>query len=330
MAPRVWERVAIELDSGDTAEGVAPLIVSASRSTDIPAFYGQWFVERLRRGYASWVNPFSGQVQHVSFSRTRAVAFWTKNPRPFLPLLHDVGRFVPNYYVLFTLNDYEREALEPGVPPLEQRVSTFLELAHRIGPERVVWRFDPLVLSDTLTVDELAERVNSLAARLEGATRRLVVSFVDIERYPKVKRNLARAGSSAREFTCGEKRAFASRVAEPLRTRGIQVQTCAEEIDLTEYGITPGACIDGALLRRLFGSDAVPEDLPKDKGQRSLCRCVASKDIGRYDTCPHLCAYCYANSSPQAVARSREQMGAGFPAVLGPRPDSCSRCGMCG
>lgn len=158
-----WERVAIKLDSGDECEGVAPVIISASRSTDIPAFYGTWFVERLKRGYADWVNPFSGSLQHVSFARTRAIVFWTKDPRPMMAKLRDVAAIVPNFYFLYTLNDYEQEGYEPAVAHLERRIRTFLELSDRLGPGRVVWRFDPLILSDVCTVDILSERVSTLA-----------------------------------------------------------------------------------------------------------------------------------------------------------------------
>lgn len=346
-----WDRIRIKADNGELVDAIAPVIVSASRSTDIPAFYGDWFVERVARGYASWVNPFSGQVTHVSFAQTRAVAFWTKNPRPFLTRLRDLDRLIPNYYFLYTLNDYGPENWEPHVPPLDDRVDTFLTLSERLGAGRMVWRFDPLILSDTTDIPQLSRRVENVAARLEGATGTLVISFVDIQRYPKVKRNLARAGARCREFTDDARREVAGLLAGIGERHGMQVATCAEEIDLQAQGVAHHRCIDDALLRREFGDDRalmafvgeppvaqgelLGSDTPrrhplKDRGQRSACGCIVSKDIGRYDTCPHLCVYCYANSSPEAVQRNRALMDTNYGPVLGVRPNTCSRCGMCG
>ncbi|MBD3241487.1 MAG: DUF1848 family protein [Chitinivibrionales bacterium] len=348
MAFTGWQRLPLILDSGEEVEAIAPVIVSASRSTDIPAFYGEWFVERFSRGYVTWINPFSGRPMHVSFAKTRAAVFWTKNPRPMLRRLPDLDTLLPNYYFLFTLNDYEREGWEPQVPALDERIDTFHALSRRLGPGRVVWRADPLVLSDTLHVAELSARLERIASALEGATHKLVVSFVDIERYPKVKRNLARANARCRRPSGPQVHELAATLADIGAGHGMTVATCAEELDLREYGIEHNRCIDDALLRREFGGDrelmaflgegvrddrmdsALMKRHPlRDKGQRSRCGCIVSKDIGRYDTCPHLCVYCYANSSPQAVARNRSEMKSGFPAVLGASPGGCSGCGQC-
>lgn len=348
MAFKGWRRLPVELENGDAIEGVAPVIISASRSTDIPAFYPEWFVERLARGYVTWINPFSGRPSSVSFARTRAIVFWSKNPRPMLRRLPDLNALMPNYYFLYTLNDYVREGWEPAVPGLDERIDTFHALSSRIGPGRVVWRFDPLVLSGALGTGELIARIAAMASELEGATRTLVVSFVDIERYPKVKRNLARAGASCRQPSEAEKRELAAALGAIGARHGMTVATCAEEMDLSAHGIVHSRCIDDVLLRREFGHDAelmaflgdvdsgdrrdagsIRKHPLKDKGQRARCGCIVSKDIGRYDTCPHLCVYCYANSSPQAVARNRAQMGDGYPAILGARPGNCSGCGLC-
>ena len=125
MAARSWDRVEIRADDAGLIQAAAPVIVSASRRTDIPAFYAEWFVRRLRAGYVRWVNPFSGQAQYVSFARTRAVVFGSKNPQPLLPHLAELDRRGIGYYVQFTLNDYEAEGLEPGLPPLATRLATF-------------------------------------------------------------------------------------------------------------------------------------------------------------------------------------------------------------
>jgi hypothetical protein len=257
------------------------------------------------------VNPFSGTPQYVSFARTRAVVFWTKNPKPILPHLAELDRRGMGYYFQFTLNDYEAEGLEPGVPPLGERVETFAELSRRIGKEKVVWRYDPLLLFDGLNVERLVERVVRVGEATHPWTEKLAIAFADIERYAKVRSRLRRFGGGCRELSPEEMRAFAERLTDAARGWGLQIATCAEAIDLSDLGIGRNKCIDDALMTRLFPHDAElmpflgPEALRqriKDKGQRKECGCIVSKDIGAYDTCPHLCRYCYANSSERAVA----------------------------
>lgn len=139
---------------------VTPVIIPASRATDIPDFYSEWFMKRLRAGYAVWTNPFNrNSSQRVSFEKARVFIFWTKDQAPLMPHLDEIERMGYHYYVQYTLNDYEREGLEPGLPSLDDRVETFRALAERIGKERVIWRFDPLLLSDDLTVEGLLARV---------------------------------------------------------------------------------------------------------------------------------------------------------------------------
>jgi Domain of unknown function (DUF1848) len=313
MAFKGWEKVAIRTAQGEAVEAVAPVIVSASRRTDIPAFYAEWLVERLRAGYVRWVNPFSGTPQFVSFARTRAVVFWTKNPRPMLPHLAELDRRGIGYYFQFTLNDYETEGLEPGVPPLRERIEAFRELSQAIGKQKVVWRYDPLLLAEGLTVEGAAERVVRVGEQLHPDTEKLVVAFADIERYAKVRTRLRAFGKGCRELSSDETREFAEMLAAATRSWGIAIAACAEVIDLTDLGIGRNRCIDDELLARLFGHDPElmrflgPEEFRqrlKDKGQRKECGCIVSKDIGAYDTCPHLCRYCYANLSayPHATA----------------------------
>lgn len=284
------------------------MVLSASRATDIPAFYADWFMNRIRAGYFRWANPFNAQqVQTVSSSKVRVIVFWTKNPAGLLPHLDELDRRGIHYYFQYTLNDYEEEDYESRVPRLEERIGTFRRLADRLGPERMVWRMDPLMLADRLGVADLLGKAGKLAAALAGSTRKLVFSFADIEAYPAVKRNLARAGIAAREFTRGEMEAFARGLSEINRRHGLELATCAEEVDLSAFGIGHNRCVDGERMARLWPEDtALMEFLGsrqgvKDKGQRKACGCIVSKDIGRYRTCPHLCVYCYANSSPGEV-----------------------------
>ncbi len=296
-----------------------PVIISASRATDIPAWFGPWFLERLREGGTVWKNPFSGREQAVSFASVRAIVFWTKNPRPFFPALDEVDRSGIGYYFQFTLNDYTREGLEPNLPPLEDRIRTFIDLSRRIGRDRVIWRADPLILSAELTVDELLRRIGKIGNRIHYATRKLVFSFADIERYPKVRRRLANTTGGFREFTPDECIAFSQGLAALNNRWGLTLATCAEELppgtDLSGFRISPNRCVDPALLSALYpedpallsflsrdNGDAAGSPL-KDRGQRKACGCIVAKDIGIYSTCMHLCRYCYANRDDNQVMR---------------------------
>lgn len=327
-----WEKIPLTVTHPAVApeagrvEAIAPLIVSASRSTDIPAFYGDWFMKRLSAGYVRWKSPFGGKPVYVSFEKTRVFVFWSKNPAPFLPCLDILDDMGYGYYFLFTLNDYEREDLEPGVPPISERIETFRQLSRRVGRGRVVWRSDPLILTEDISVLDLLERIRSTGDRIAPFTERMIFSFVDIEKYSKVRRNLDAGGiRDAREFTGREVEEFCAGLADLNRKWGLSLTSCAEWSDLSRFGIGPGQCINSDLMTREFGRDQklmdflYPDDqltlagTPsaadplwrlKDPGQRNTCRCIVSKDIGQYSTCMHLCAYCYANTFPDTARRN--------------------------
>lgn len=321
----VWKKVRITDETGEMIEAQAPVIVSASRSTDIPAFYAEWFIDRLKKGYLAWKNPFNGKKLYVSFEKTRVIVFWTKNPRPLLRYIDALDSLKLNYYFQFTLNDYVLEGYEPCVPSVESRIDTFRELSERLGSARVIWRFDPLMLSNKVTVKQLLEKVEHIGDQLKGYTERFVFSFADIAAYATVQKNLLKRGLFAREFVPEEMEQFARGICELNREWGFRVSTCAETIDLSAYGIDHNRCVDDQLLRDVFSSDTqlmeflgynedneLFEDFKtqsrsrnlKDKGQRKACGCIVSKDIGAYNTCPHLCAYCYANADNGRVLKN--------------------------
>lgn len=168
------------------------MIVSASRATDIPACYTEWFFRRLQRGYAVRRNPFNNTRVPVSFARTRVVVFWSKNPRPLLPRLGELEERKIHSLLHYTLNDYVAEGFEPNLPPLDERIDTFRACAERLERDRVIWRFDPLLLTDRLDVGELLHRIGRLGDRLSGYTSKLVFSFADIRNYRRVAANLDR------------------------------------------------------------------------------------------------------------------------------------------
>ena len=288
-----------------------PVILSASRATDIPAFYADWFMNRLRAGWFKWTNPFNpAQVRTVSVAKTRVIVFWSKHPAGLWAHRDELDRTGIHYVFQYTLNDYAEEGWEPRLPPLADRLRLFRRWADRIGPERVTWRLDPLMRTELVGVPELLAKAERLAAALAPHTRKLVFSFADLADYPAVRRNLARAGIAAREFSSAEMEEFARELAEINRAHGLALATCAEASDLSAFGIAHNRCVDGELLAKLWPDDgALMEFLGaraarKDKGQRKACGCAASKDIGRYRTCPHACAYCYANGTDAEAERN--------------------------
>lgn len=279
-------------------------------------------MERLRRGYVRWVNPFNQVPMLVSFAEARVIVFWSKNPKPMMRFLPELDATGINYYFQYTVNDYEGLPLEPHVPPLTERIDTFQSLSEKLGKKRVIWRFDPLLLTDDLTVDRLVERIARVAERLSPYTERLVFSFADIAVYRKVRSNLARENVNYRGFTSDLMADVAERLQALNRRWGLKLGTCAEGIDLDSYGIEHNRCIDDRLMIEVFGHDrklmvflgyepdlfgSAKRPSLKDKGQRKECGCITSKDIGMYDTCPHLCAYCYANSSRSTVLKNWER-----------------------
>ena len=335
------EKVAIHIDKGRIVEALAPVIISASRSTDIPAFYAKWFFNRLAKGYCVWYNPFNRQQKiYVSFARCKVIVFWTKNPKPILPYLHELDERGIHYYFQVTLNDYTAEGFEPNVPSVEERIRTFRELSERIGHERVIWRFDPLILTPDMTSRTLLSRIWKIGNQLKGYTDKLVFSFVDVKAYRKVQSNLVKEThcftkenveeAEARDWQRQELAEGLAKLRDVWDSEGwnIRLATCAEDVDLAAYDIEHNRCIDGELMERVFGDDRelvyylhtgrLPEpdlfgelpDIPadkknlKDKGQRKVCGCMVSKDIGMYDTCRHFCVYCYANTSRECVQKN--------------------------
>lgn len=347
---KTWEEIQITTEHGELKKAIAPVIISASRSTDIPAFHSEWLINRWKSGYACWVNPFNRtNAQYISFRNTRLFVFWTKNPKPLIPHLTVFDKLGLNYYFQYTLNDYEKEGFEPNVPSLERRIETFLQLSEQIGKEKVVWRFDPLLLTDQLTVRELLNRIWNLGNQLISHTDKLVFSFADILSYRKVKSNLLKETSfynkttiNLAEFSLAQKNEFAAEIQLILQewrkvNPDFQIATCAEDIDLEQYQIQHNKCIDNELIAKLFSDDSKlmdllglkPEELSlfgeaiqkknpnlKDKGQRKACGCMISKDIGSYNTCNHLCVYCYANTSPEVVRKNLVELTTDSESIL--------------
>ena len=325
----VQDRIEIVNDGGDTVFAQTPVIISASRSTDIPAFYSDWFLHRLKKGYSAWTNPFNGVKSYVSYKHVRLIVFWSKNPEPLLDpsgILDYLTEHGINAYIQFTLNDYVSEGIERGVPPLDKRIDTFKRLVDRLGFGKVIWRFDPLILTDSIDVDALLEKCSNIGEQLKGYTEKLVFSFADISDYRKVKSNLLAGGIRYREFSETDMLTFSCGLQRLNKEWGLTLATCGERIDLDRFGIVHNKCVDDDLMIKYFSDDEIlmrhlgveiESDLftgervvikskksNKDKGQRLYCGCIASKDIGQYNTCIHMCEYCYANSSKELARKN--------------------------
>ena len=276
------------------------LIISASRATDLPAFHAKWFMDRLKAGYCVWHNPFNkNQSTVVSFEQTKVFVFWSKNPVPLMPHLKEIEDKGYQFYFQYTLNDYEADHLEPRLPPLAKRLDTFKKLSERLGKHRVIWRFDPIILGDSISVESILERINHLGEALHPYTEKLVFSYVDM--YRKTQGSLNRIDPSLRAPTPLEMRQLAQGIKDMNESWGtpLHLATCAEEIDLTDLGILKNKCVDDELVLRLCPNDPDLEALfhkkpkqqtqlslfmdttpstTKDTGQRKPCGCVKSKD----------------------------------------------------
>lgn len=286
------------------------MIVSASRRTDIPAFYVEWLLGRLREGYALAVNPMNPrQARRVSLlpEDVDALVFWSKNPRPLLAERGALSGYA--YYLQFTLNAYGPE-VEPGLPGLEERIGTLLRWAEAVGPDRVIWRYDPILLSEAYPAAFHLERFENLAGILRGAVRQVTVSFMDD--YAKIRRRVAALG--ARCPSAGEIPALAAPLAQIARAHGLRIAACAEPFDLSGCGIGRARCVDGELIAAIGGKE--PKAGP-DPNQRPGCGCLASVDIGAYNCCVHGCAYCYANAGEAAAERNRRRHDPRAASLLG-------------
>lgn len=264
-------------------------IISASRRTDVPAFHAAWFMARVREGACQVRNPFNAaQVAEVSLrpEDVAAMVFWTRDARPLLPLLPELTDRGFAYYVHYTLTGYPR-VLEPRVPAMDDAVAVMQELSALLGPERVIWRYDPIFFTTLTPPAYHVEHFAHLARLLRGTVTRVKVSFFDA--YRGADRRLAATGIPP--VPCPDLAPVMHGLADAARAAGLQMESCAERVDLTPYGILPGKCIDDALLARLFGLTLPTR---KDPGQRPHCGCIPSKDIGSYNTCAHGCVYCYA------------------------------------
>lgn len=296
------------------------MIISASRRTDIPAFYAEWFMNRLREGFLFVQNPFNAhKLSRIELSPDKidAIVFWTKNPKPLLKYLKEIDEMGYNYYFQFTLTGYPKQ-LEPSVPLIDEILSTFKQLSEQIGPQKVIWRYDPIIISDITDEKYILKNFENLTKILSNHTRRVVISFADF--YKKVLRNIDKITNeqninfydiNLRPDQIENISKFISSIA---KEHSLDIFSCAEKLNLSHCGINHGKCIDDELISELFG---IRFDISKDKNQRDECGCVQSKDIGQYNTCTHDCLYCYANNDKKLASKNKDSHDPSKPTLIG-------------
>ena len=287
------------------------MLISASRRTDLPAFYSEWLFNRLKEEYVLVRNPMNiHQVGKISLSPdvVDGIVFWTKNPIPMMNRLSELDKYT--YYFQFTLTAYDRD-VEPNIPSKNRAIiPAFQELSKKIGKDKIIWRYDPIFFNDRYTMDYHCKYFRVLASKLGAYTEKCTVSFLDL--YKNTARNISplNVQTDTKELQFEIMQKFADIAAE----YGIYVDTCAEKIDLGSLKIAHACCIDKERFERIGNCRL---NLGKDPNQRSECGCVASIDIGTYNTCKHGCLYCYANYNLKSVNRNSAAHNPNSPLLFG-------------
>lgn len=295
------------------------MIISVSRRTDIPAFYSEWFINRIREKYCCVVNPFNTkQVSYVSLDKrdVDVLVFWTKNPMPLMRYLDELDSLGYKYFFQYTLTGYSK-LWELYIPDVEKSINTFKRLSERVGSDKIIWRYDPIILSNITDYKYHYANFVKLADRLKDSTHRVVISILDDYRGARGRINeLKKIGVSLVENAVDNMEFvnLIKGISEYAKSKGLEIYSCAEPIKLEKYGVLPGKCIDDKYIKKVFNLDV---SSLKDKNQRKECGCVQSKDIGVYDSCLHGCKYCYANRRDSLVRNNYETHNPKSPSLLG-------------
>ena len=269
------------------------MILSVSRRTDIPAFFSLWFFKRIEEGFVLVRNPFNRQqVSRIALSPDLidCIVFWTKDPSDEfiqqLPRLDELGY---KYYFQFTLTSYDK-TIEKNVPRKKEVIEKFRRISELVGKDQIIWRYDPILLSNHFDIEYHKKYFEYLAQSLSPYTQKCIISFLDF--YPKIEKELTEHG--IKKMGAAEMTELAEIISFITARYNLKVQSCCEDIDLLQFGITKSHCVDGDLIQKITRKDC---PFKQDKNQRAGCGCVSSVDIGVYNTCRHNCIYCYANRS---------------------------------
>ena len=284
------------------------MILNTGSRTDIPAYYSDWFYNRIEAGYVLVRNPYyPSQITKYQLSPDviDVMVFCTKNPSPMLDRLSLLSAFDTFWFV--TITPYGAE-IEPHVPPKEQVITSFRQLSAAIGSSRISWRYDPVLITDTYPIAHHIEQFHRMAEALSGYTTQCVVSFIDL--YEKTKRNFR----GIRSVTKGEQEILIEAFSNIAKENGLQIHLCCENASLVRENVDADGCMSKAVLEKALGCRL---DVPKKKTARSECSCLLGADIGAYNTCGHGCLYCYANYDMETVAKNRKLHNASSPLLIG-------------
>lgn len=284
------------------------MILHTGMRTDIPAFYTEWFINRLKEGFVMVRNPYNPiQVTkyHISPDIVDVIAFCTKNPKPFLSYMDMLKNYGQYWFV--TITPYGKE-IEPNVPDKEEVIKSFQELSQKVGIHSIGWRYDPIFISEEYSVQRHIEDFEHMAALLSGYTNTCVISFIDL--YQKVLRNFPEVREVKRE----ERIELAKAFVQIGKKYNITIKACAEGSELALYGVDCSGCMTTEVFEKAIDCSL---EVPKVKGARSECGCLLGCDIGAYNTCAHLCRYCYANYDAKTVIKNKKLHNPKSPLLLG-------------
>ncbi|WAM36190.1 DUF1848 domain-containing protein [Caldicellulosiruptor acetigenus] len=286
------------------------MIISASRRTDIPAFFGDWFINRIKEGFAMYRNPMRPtQVFAVSLhpKDVDAIVFWTKNPKNFLDKLKYLDEYI--YYFQFTITPYAQD-LEPGIPNKDEVIETFIKLSDMIGEKRVIWRYDPIIITDKMPLDYHKEKFEELSEKLSPYTQKCIISYVDF--YSKAEDELNKI--NAKRLEQNDLYNLFSAIGSIGKKYNLSVETCAEDVPVEYLGLKKAHCVDGDLINDLRKEKGFQDkEYRKDNNQRKACGCVQSIDLGIFNTCKHFCVYCYANFSRNSIIKNAQKYDVNSP-----------------
>ncbi len=287
------------------------MILSVSRRTDIPAFYAEWFMERLRQKYVLVRNPFNiHSISRIPLTPENidAIVFWTKNSKPIHKYLDEIDNLGYKYYFQYTITPYKKD-MEENLPDKKIIISYFKELSSLIGKEKVILRYDPVILTDNYTIDYHKKAFEKLCRNLNGYTKKIIISFIDY--YNNTYNNIK--AHNVYNITNEDMYIIAENFAETADKYNLTIESCAEQINLEKFGINHGKCIDDELIEKITGYKI---KAGKD-GQRLACGCIKCIDIGEYNTCLHKCLYCYANINKDTAFKNYKLHNKFSPLLIG-------------
>lgn len=284
------------------------MILQTGMRTDIPAFYSEWFINRIKEGYVLVRNPYNPSnvtKYRINPDVVDLIAFCTKNPSPMLAHMDILKPYGQYWFV--TITPYGKE-IEPNVPVKRQVIKAFKALSKTVGIDSIGWRYDPIFITEKYSPEFHLKAFEKMAKVLSGYTNTCIISFIDL--YKKVIKNFPQARMVNKEERLTIGKAF----ADIGRKYGITIKACAEGEELKPYGIDCNGCLTQSVYETALHSKL---NMPKRKGQRAECACFFGNDIGAYDTCRHFCKYCYANTDKAAVIRNIKQHNPNSPFLIG-------------